>query len=167
MVMPDMKKGLPYTFKTYKVAQSKSKQLKMPFTDPVFTHIKQKENGCLTSSYPRMWTSPSLSHPSICNWRWEKSLCFHDLYSRCHFARMIFCRCQNMSASSPTTVLARRPKRDNLLTANHFKWSSQYYCHKTQNLNQIMPISTEECNCLSSALFQLLSELSSYIDTRF
>ena len=40
--MPDMKKGLPYTFKTYKVAQSKSKQLKMPFTDPVFTHIKQK-----------------------------------------------------------------------------------------------------------------------------
>ena len=76
-------------------------------------------------------------------------------------------RCQNMSASSPTTVLARRPKRDNLLTANHFKWCSQYYCHKTQNLNQIMPISTEECNCLSSALFQLLSELSSYIDTRF
>ena len=89
MVMPDMKKGLPYTFKTYKVAQSKSKQLKMPFTDPVFTHIKQKQNECLTSSYPRMWTSPSLSHPSICNWRWEMSLCFHDLYSRCHSARMI------------------------------------------------------------------------------
>ena len=57
-------------------------------------------------------------------------------------------RCQNMSASSPTTVLARRPKRDNLLTANHFKWCSQYYCHKTQNLNQIMLISIDEYKCL-------------------
>ena len=48
----------------------------------------------------------------------------------------------------------------------------QYYCHKTQNLNQIMPISTEECNGLSSALFQLLSEEGLQVifmskDTRF
>ena len=62
--MPDMKKGLPYTFKTYKVGQSKSKC-------HLLTQSSLTSKKCLTSFYPRMWTSPSLSHPSICNWRWE------------------------------------------------------------------------------------------------
>ena len=31
-------------------------------------------------------------------------------------------RCQNMSVSSLTSTLARKLKRENLLTANHFRW---------------------------------------------
>ena len=165
MVMPDMKKGLPYTFKTYKVDQSSSKCHLL--TQSSLTSNKNRMNAAWHLSIQgcgraHLWAI----HPSAIGG------------GRSHYVSMICIpgatvpewfvfRCQNMSASSPTTVLARRPKRDNLLTANHFKWCSQYHCHKTANLYQIMLISTEECNCLSSALFQLLSELSSYIDTRF
>ena len=145
MVMPDMKKGLPYTFKTYKVAQSNSKCHLL--TQSSLTSNKKRMDawhlhiqGC---GRAHLWAI----HPSAIGG------------GRSHYVSMICIpgdtvpewfvfRCQNMSASSPTTVLARRPKRDNLLTANHFKWCSQYYCHKTQNLNQIMLISIDEYKCL-------------------
>ena len=125
----------------------------MPFSDPVFTHIKQMVDIFISKDVDEPIFEPSihlqLEVGDVIMFPWfvfQVPLCQNDLFLGARIC--FFKRCQNMSASFPTTVLARRLKRDNLLTANHFKWCSQYYCHKTQNLNQIMLISIEECNCL-------------------
>ena len=91
MVMPDMKKGLPYTFKTYKVAQSKSKCHLL--TQSSLTSNKKRMNGWHLSiqgcGRAHLWAiHPSAIGGGRCI-AISKSLCFHDLYSRCHSARMI------------------------------------------------------------------------------